>query len=320
MPTTSRSLARAPNVLLSLLLSVGVFLSAAFTTAGRVNAFGPIIYLGVAKVTGAIVGGAKLTDYRARRAYEKAVRSGTCEERRQQMLAILPEAIKLGSFARDIYVHPAEVPADQPVTKDLGEGRTAVYDPTGQRYAEIRDDPIRGEVVVVFRGTRLGVITDLSTDVLYYAGIEAAYYTWATALVAKVVREHPGRQVVVTGHSLGGGLAIDAVLHNPGVRGVAFNPAGLSWIRWLRTSHSDRARTSAAITVIAQRNASHIDALTALSMSKQTVLPGRPLFVETQATGVRNVHSMTTLVASLERIAHEGASGNACDGLLDAMH
>jgi predicted alpha/beta superfamily hydrolase len=35
-------------------------------------------------------------------------------------------------------------------------------------------------------------------------------------------------RIIVTGHSLGGGLVLFAVLRNPGVEGVAFNPVGLS--------------------------------------------------------------------------------------------
>src|SRR5262249_16103890 len=80
--------------------------------------------------------------------------------------------------------------------------------------------------------------------------------------------------VIATGHSLGGGLVLYAVLHNPGVEGVAFNPVGLSWWTWLRTSRADRMRTNSALTVVSTHNANHIEPITALSLAHRSVLPG----------------------------------------------
>jgi hypothetical protein len=258
-------------------------------------------------------------DIQANRVYKSAPRQGSCAERHERILKMLPDALRPSRFARDIHDHGAALTASGRKTMDLGDGREAFYEPTGQRYAEVRVDVIRQEVVVVFRGTRLSVGRDISTDVLSIAGIETAYYRWASALVAQVVREHAGMRIIVTGHSLGGGLVLYAVLRNPGVEGVAFNPVGLSWLTWLTTNRVERARTNAALTIISTRNANHIEPLTAFSLAHRTVLPGQLFFVETDASGPLLLHSAVTVVTGLERLAAIEAGGLACDGVLGAL-
>jgi hypothetical protein len=232
---------------------------------------------------------------------------------------MLPEALRLGRYAQDIYAHGEDLEASGLKMKDLGDGYTAYYEPNGQRYAEVRVDAARHEAIVIFRGARHLVSSETSAGLMNLAGIETSYYRWGSALVAQVAREHPGMHVIATGHSLGGGLVLYAVLHNPGVEGVAFNPVGLSWWTWLRTSRIDRKRTNSALTVVSTHNANHIEPFTALSLAHRSVLPGELYFIDSQVSGPLALHKMTTLLTGLEQIAANDAGGAACDGVLGSI-
>jgi hypothetical protein len=234
---------------------------------------------------------------------------------------MLPQTLRMARLARDIgdKNHEARMRSGGLTTIDLGGGRTAHFQPNGRRYAEVQVDQERRQAVVVFRGTRLKVKSDLTTDVLGFIGVETRYYRWASALVAKVARENPGFEVVATGHSLGGGLAIYAVLQNPGVKGYAFNPAGLALLTWATTGAADRARTSAAVTVVAIRNANHIEPVTAISLAGRSVLPGRILVVEVDDANSVTLHASTTVVAALEQVAATEAGGEVCEGDLGVL-
>ena len=266
-----------------------------------------------------IAGNAKIVAWQASRTYRKALRSGTCAERQNRILQILPEAQRLSRYARDIYEHGEDLEASRLRMKDLGDGYTAYYEPNGQRYAEVRVDAARLEAIVIFRGARRLIGSDISAGLMSLVGIETAYYRWGSALVAQVTREHPGMHVIATGHSFGGGLVLYAVLHNPGVQGVAFNPVGLSWWTWLRTNRAERMRASAALTVVSTHNANHIEPITALSLAHRLVLPGQLYFVESQVSGPLALHSITTLVAGLEQLAATEAGGLACEGVLGTL-
>jgi hypothetical protein len=290
--------------------------SAAFSAAG--DAHVPIFF--ASKAFGFVAGNAKLVDIQANRAYRKALRPGTCEERRERIRKMMPAALRFGRLARDIVDRGADLQQAGVETMDLGDGRTAYYEAAGHRYAEVRVDAPRNEVVIVFLGTRLSVKSDLSTDVLSLTGIRTAYYKWAAALVAQVGREHPGMQIIATGHSLGGGLVLYAVLRNPGIQGFAFNPVGLSWLTWISTSHAERTRTNAGLTVIATRNIGHIEPVTAIALARRSVLPGQLFFVETDdVSGSLALHSATTVVSGLEQLAATDAGGSSCEGVLGVL-
>jgi hypothetical protein len=262
---------------------------------------------------------AKIVGWQASRAYRKAPRFGTCVERQDRIVQMLPEALRLGRYAQDIYEHGDDLEASGLMMKDLGDGYTAYYEPNGQRYAEVRVDAARLEAIVIFRGARHLVSSETSAGLKSLVGIESSYYRWGSALVAQVAREHHGMHVIATGHSLGGGLVLYAVLHNPGVEGVAFNPVGLSWWTWLRTSRADRKRTNSALTVVSTHNANHIEPITALSLAHRSVLPGELYFIDSQASGPLALHSMTTLLTGLEQIAATDAGGSACEGVLGSL-
>src|SRR5262245_28445920 len=141
-------------------------------------------------------------DLDATRVYENTPRQGSCEERRNRILATVPDALRFARLARNIYnsKHETRMKSASLDTLELGSGATAHFESTGSRYAEVHIDEVRRQAVVVFRGTRLSVQSDVSTDVLNFVGLPTGYYRWASALAARVVREHPGMQVIATGH------------------------------------------------------------------------------------------------------------------------
>ncbi len=273
------------------------------------------------RLFGIIRGETREIDREAMANFEAAPRTGSCEERRTEFLKMLPEALRFARYARDIYErdHEAKMKAEGLKTLDLGDGHTAYYQAAGRRYAEVHVDAERHEVVVVFRGTRLSVGSDVSTDVLSFIGLETGYYDWTSSLVARMVREHPGMSVVATGQSLGGGLTIYAVLHNPGVKGYAFNPAGLSLLAWGTTSRAERDRVNDALTVISTRNALHIEPVTAISLAGRSVLPGHIFVLETGALNPLTLHSAKTVAAALEHSASADAEREVCDGDLGVL-
>lgn len=272
---------------------------------------GPLV-----SVLAAIGGRMAEVNREALRVYETLPREGTCEDRRRHWLAILPDALLLGRYARDIYDHNhlrAMQRAGQ-ARLTLGEDHFAYFEDEGARYAEVRVDRDRRRVIVIFSGTRLGVRSDLATDVLNFIGVKTGYYEWAASLVARVAREYPGMEIAATGHSLGGGLALYAVLKNPGVRGFVFNPTGFSDATWSAVSLRERARVNASVTVVSLRNFWSIEPVSALSFAGRSVLPGHIFVLRARALRPAKLHTATTLVAALERASERQAQGSTCDG------
>lgn len=251
---------------------------------------------------------------RAWQTYLSAPRQGSCADRRAFIAAALPDAVTFARWDRDIYTdgYDVEMEASGVTVRELGEGRRAYREPNGQRYAEVRSESRR--VVVVFRGTRVAVGSDVMTDVAAHVGIETGYYEWAADLVARVVHDHPGMPVIATGQSLGGGLALYAVLRNPGTRAVAFNPAGLALLTWLKASTTDRARMNADAVVFTTRNDVQIEPISGLSFAGRSVVPGHVVVVATDVVDERTLHGPVTVAAAMERLVATNVGGAACDG------
>lgn len=109
-------------------------------------------------------------------------------------------------------------------------------------------------------------------------------------------------------------MAVYAVLRNPGVKAIVFNPLGLAVPTWDRVPYSERVRTSASVTVVSTRNRTHIEPVTALSLAGRSVLPGHIFVLEANVFRPSRLHSATIVVAALEQATATGARGLACDG------
>jgi hypothetical protein len=108
-------------------------------------------------------------------------------------------------------------------------------------------------------------------------------------------------------------------MRNPGVKGFAFNPAGLALLTWTRTSAADRARTNAALTVVSTRSDRHIEPVTAVSLAGRSALPGHVLVLDSDALGPVALHSAAAVVAALEQVEATKAAGPVCDGDLGEL-
>jgi hypothetical protein len=91
------------------------------------------------KIVKGVAGTAREIDRDAMRAFESAPRPGSCAERRERFLEVLPEALRLARLARDIgeQSQEAKMRAEGLATLDLGGGRTAHFQASGRRYAEV---------------------------------------------------------------------------------------------------------------------------------------------------------------------------------------
>lgn len=257
----------------------------------------------------------------AKATYNDTLRRGTCDQRRQNMLRPLPQALPLSRYARDIYRkgRDDEMLAGNLTRLDLGNGAMAYRAVEGARYAESYSDPGNHRTILVFRGTRVKMASDIATDVANQLGLDTAYYRWAAELTGLVRAEHPETALVVTGQSLGGGLAIHSVLKNPGVTGVAFNPAGLSLAAWSAADAATKARVNAAVTVWSTRSSKQIEPITALSMAGRSVLPGHIFFAPIEIENERALHGPDAVVSALETLSSSQAAGNACDDDLGVL-
>lgn len=85
---------------------------------------------------------------------------------------------------------------------------------------------VDGVVVVAFRGTNLFSPKDWRTNISQAFGMKTGQYELAVEL-AEAVDLATNSNVIITGHSLGGGLA-SAASHATGAQAVTFNSAGLS--------------------------------------------------------------------------------------------
>lgn len=108
------------------------------------------------------------------------------------------------------------------------------------RLYKSRDD----SVVLVFGGTKPTELADWKNNAQQFVGLGASQYHRAVEL-ARVAKAAFGDDLVVTGHSLGGGLASLAAVAT-GTPGVTFNPAALSDNTLIRAGLNPNAARSLA--------------------------------------------------------------------------
>lgn len=217
------------------------------------------LVLGVAGLTATAVKADSLDRTLSKEAMEK-INSGrrsrrqSCEALSQEYQSLLPHAAYYAQRSARVYDHaewmnehgepyvPREDYARLNINPNrLGivrfpEGFASVYSNLNSPYyAEIwwndgrKDAPIE----LIFRGTEIFKWDNWLTNLMQAYGNMAPHYEWAAMLLGSI-RSDQGlpsdkeRVVVVSGHSLGGGLAAYAVLRHPyRAMAITFNAAGL---------------------------------------------------------------------------------------------
>jgi len=138
---------------------------------------------------------------------------------------------------------------------DLVHVASAVYDPTqtlAGQWTRMTDDQVmaagidptrlkndrsgfvagiyRAEsetrTALAFAGTDMTSIKDWTTNLAQGAGLQTQQYAEAVSLAKNVALAFDKAEVIITGHSLGGGLATAAAAAT-GITAVVFNPAGV---------------------------------------------------------------------------------------------
>ncbi len=245
---------------------------------------------------------------------------GTCAARAAGLSARLDEAVRLARLSADIYNHPQTLEMKrQGVTREswrdeLDRRVTAYRDPVSEGYAEVVEDG--DTLIVVFLGTRLVSFKDVMTDVAQMSGTLPVKYRWASALVEQMRQRFPGQRLVVTGHSLGGGLSMYAALHHP-VEAVAFNPAGLSPVILSEIPAAQQVAAGQRTASFIARSGAAIEPVSAVSLAGDTSIVGRRYLVDigTVLTPLKR-HDAFRLANTLESLAaRKGslAASSICD-------
>jgi alpha-beta hydrolase superfamily lysophospholipase len=160
-----------------------------------------------------------------------------------------------------------------------GQRITLWFDAASKGYAEVHHDALDGAEILVFRGTQLRNIEDLSANLRQFANFVPERYRWAARLAARVAGEAPGKRLFVTGHSLGGGLAAYAALTRE-AEAVIFNPAGLSAAALATLPASALKTGERNIVSFIARGGETLDPVSALSLSGKGTIAGRRYLVD----------------------------------------
>lgn len=219
-----------------------------------------------------------------------------------------PEFLLAARLSRDIYTRHLFEPgwAERLTDKDerreiVADGKkiTLWFDHVSKGYAEVHHDALDGAQLLVFRGTRLRNLKDMSTNLRQFANIVPERYQWAAWLAARVSEEAPGKRLFITGHSLGGGLAAYAALTQD-AQAAIFNPAGLSQGA-LETLPASALKTGERnIVAFIARSGKTLDAVSSLSLAGEGTIAGRRYLIERESgLNPLQIHNMAGLFQEL---------------------
>jgi Txe/YoeB family toxin of Txe-Axe toxin-antitoxin module len=93
-------------------------------------------------------------------------------------------------------------------------------------HARVYKNDEEGKIVVSFGGTETDDMKDLLTDGRLALGYSDDQFEEALKFVNDMMLEHPEKEIVITGHSLGGALAQYVAIHK-GIPAITFNAPGI---------------------------------------------------------------------------------------------
>ncbi len=242
----------------------------------------------------------------ARETVARERNDGRCSERASQLMEHVDEAVVLARLSSEIYDHPYALQmknSGQTVARFRGDdGRVLVAhrDPASEGYAEVfGSDEQSGPLIVVFRGTRLASMKDIMANLVQFADAAPVKYRWAATLVSDLVARHPGRPIIATGHSMGGGLAMYAAVGSP-IKAYTFNPAGLSRGSMGGLASAQLRSAQERVVSFIARSGEAIEPVSALSLAGESSILGRRYLVDvgSAANPIRQ-HDMSRLLSGI---------------------
>lgn len=159
--------------------------------------------------------------------------------------------------------------------------------------AQVYRNSKTGQIALAFEGTYPLSISDWATNIEQGIGLPSVQYELAEYVTACAINKY-GSGIVLTGHSLGGGLAQYAA-SKFNVNAVTFNAAGLSWING-NLNLGDR---------VLNINASG-DVVSSVPTSHQE---GTEYRLKAGVSGILNNHSMETIILTLKKEAEAPKHG-----------
>jgi len=236
-----------------------------------------------------------------------------CDSSVRQAREKATEYALLARLSNDIYQRQegSQLKLEAVAEKDYRDanGRlvTSYRDIHSEGYAELHHERLPNVRILVFRGTKISSLKDITTNLVQFSNVLPARYRWADDLVARLQRQFPDTQLVLAGHSLGGGVAMYAgLLHQ--LPAVTFNPAGLSRgvVAELRLSSSQWQARGKQITAFISRSGQSVDPVSATSLAGRTVMAGRRYIVNLESgLSPLQQHQMAVLA---EKLASSSAS------------